>query len=323
MTSPKPRRIIFMGTPDFAVPPLQALIESEAYRPLAVVTRQDKAAGRGHKIHKPPVKLAAEQAKIPVLQPTALKRGKLASLLAPYEPELIITAAYGRILPGDVLNLPEYGCINIHASLLPKYRGASPIHAAILEGDAEAGVTFMQMSAGMDEGDILDQVQIPLTPEHTAERLFTELSDLAAHDLIPFLDRLFAGEIVPRPQDHRAATYVSPLTRDDGALDFNLSTEKIDRLVRGLYSWPGAFAFYQGKRFKILSGKPVSSTEASELPGAKPGTIVTNHGRLIVKTGDGYYEVFRYQPAGTRVLDAEECAHNLVLNEVLLESREE
>lgn len=317
MMKPDPRRIIYMGTPDFAVPPLEALIASEIYRPLAVVTRQDKAAGRGHKLHKPPVKLAAEQAKIPVLQPTALKRGKLFELLKPYEPELIITAAYGRILPGDVLDLPTYGCINIHASLLPKYRGASPIHAAILAGDEEAGVTFMQMSAGMDEGDILEQVHLPLTPEHTAEQLFTELSDIAAHDLVPFLDRLFAGEIEPTPQDHRAATYVSPLTREDGALDFSLSTTEIDRLVRGLYSWPGAYVFYQGNRYKILKGRPISHAEASDLPSADPGAIVVTKGRFIVKTGDGYYEILRYQPAGSRVLEAAEGAHNLEINEIL------
>lgn len=320
MTKSKSRRIIYMGTPDFAVQPLEVLSESQIYCPLAVVTREDKASGRGHKLQKPPVKLTAESANIPVLQPTALKRGKLAALLAPYGPELIITAAYGRILPDDVLALPEYGCINIHASLLPKYRGASPIHTAILNGDEEAGVTFMQMSSGMDEGDILEQAKMSLTPEHTAEQLFTELSDLAAERLIPFLDRLFSGEIVPTPQDPDAATYVTTLTREDGALDFRLSTVEIDRRVRGLYSWPGAFVFYRGNRLKVLKGRPVTLEEGSNFSSNEPGAIVMNKGRFIVKTGDGYYEILRYQPAGSRVLEAAEGAHNLGLNEILSES---
>lgn len=319
---PRPRRIIYMGTPDFAVPPLEALIHSSRYRPLAVVTREDKASGRGHKLQKPPVKLTAEQANIPVHQPIALKRGKLASLLAFYEPELIITAAYGRILPDDVLDLPDYGCINIHASLLPKYRGASPIHAAILEGDDTAGVTFMQMTQGMDEGDILEQVHVPLTPKHTAEQLFNELSELSAMALIPFLDRFFAGEITPVPQDHQAATYVTTLTRDDGALNFAMTTDEIDRQVRGLYSWPGAFAFYKGKRLKVLSGEPLGTDEISDFYEAKPGAIVMNKGRFVVKTGDGFYEILRYQPAGSRILEAAEGAHNLELNEILRESPE-
>ena len=276
-------------------------------------------------MHKPAVKVTAEKYDLPVLQPTAIKHGKLKDLLAPFEPDLIVTCAYGRILPEDVLNLPTHGAINIHASLLPKYRGASPINAAILEGDKEAGITIMEMSLGMDEGDILEQIKIPLTPTHTAEQLFDELGDLSAKAIVPFLDRFFAGEIEAVPQDPKKATYVKQLSREDGALDFSQSAEDIDRLVRGLYSWPGTHAFYQGKRFKILEGRPLKEQDLADLhlKQGKPGEIVHKKGRLIVQTGDGFYEILRYQPAGSRKLTAEEASHNLELGEILRQTADQ
>ncbi len=293
-------RIIFMGTPDFSVPALQALIDGPDHV-TAVVTQPDRPKGRGKKLTPPPVKVLAESAGIPVIQPTKIKTEEFAAQLRSYNPDLIIVAAYGRILPSSILDLPPMGCINIHGSLLPRHRGAAPIQWAILAGDKEAGVTIMQMDVGMDTGDMLLPASIPVQEDDTAGSLFTKLSELGGKALLQALDLLRQDKLPPVKQDHSLATEAPPLKKEDGCIDWKKSAEEIHCLIRGMDPWPTAYSFLDGKRFRFFS-PTVSTRETDLLPGA---IVQADRDGLSIATGNGVLSVSEIQPEGKKRMSVE------------------
>lgn len=262
-----PWRIIFMGTPEFAVPALQALLDHHE-NVVAVVTQPDRPKGRGRKLSPPPVKELALSAGIPVLQPVKVKT-ELVKQLQPFKPDLIIVAAYGRILPANVLELPRLGCLNIHGSLLPKYRGAAPIQWAILNGEAETGITIMQMDPGLDTGDILLPGKLPITPHDTAASLFPKMAELGGRLLIEALARLRAGNLPPQKQNDQLATLAPPLRKEDAVLDWRNSAFKLSCRIRGLDPWPLAHTTLNGKRLRLFLPEVIEQEND-----AVPGTIL-------------------------------------------------
>ena len=284
-----------MGTPDFSVPVLQGLIDGPD-QVVAVVTQPDRPRGRGKKLSPPPVKVTAQSASIPVLQPTKIKTAEFADELRFFEPDLIIVAAYGRILPPSILDLPPLGCINIHGSLLPRHRGAAPIQWAILEGDKEAGVTIMEMDVGMDTGAMLLPAAIPVQDNDTAGSLFTKLSNLGSTALLRALNLLRQDKLPPIEQDHSLATEAPPLKKRDGAIDWNKSAWQIHCLIRGMDPWPTAYSFLDGKRFRFFAPELHSANAAQE-----PGTIIdANRKGLLLATGDGALLIREIQPEGKK-----------------------
>ena len=293
-------RIIFMGTPDFSVSALQGLIDGPD-QVVAVVTQPDRPKGRGKKLTPPPVKVLAESAGIPVLQPTKIKTSEFADRLRSYEPNLIIVAAYGRILPASILDLPPLGCINIHGSLLPRHRGAAPIQWAILAGDKEAGVTIMQMDVGMDTGAMLLPASVPVEEDETAGSLFTKLSNLGGTALLKALDLLRQDKLPPIEQDHSLATAAPPLKKEDGSIDWTKSAWEIHCLIRGMDPWPTAYSFLDGKRFRFFSPE-LSDTESDQ----KPGSVISaDRNGLLLATGDGALLVRAIQPEGKKRMSVE------------------
>jgi len=290
-------RIVFMGSPEFAVPTLRALAES--YPVVGVVTQPDKPAGRGRKPTPPPVKRVAEALGLPVMQPRRLRAPEAYEQLAAWQPDLIVVAAYGQILRPNVLALPRYGCINVHASLLPRWRGASPIQHAILHGDAETGITIMLMDEGMDTGPILTQEALPIAPDDTAGTLSAKLSQLGARLLLETLPGYLEGRIRPRPQPEEGVTYAPLLKKADGELDFTQPAEALARRVRAFNPWPGAFTLWKDRPLKIH--------RAHAAPLASPGAGV----RLIVEglpaigTGEGVLVLDEVQPAGKKPMPGE------------------
>lgn len=269
-------KTVFMGTPDFAVLALRALMSR--HEVAAVFTQQDKPKGRGHQLVAPPVKQCALEEGIPVYQPGTLRDGSALSILEKIRPEVIVVAAYGKILPKEILTLPRFGCINIHASLLPKYRGAAPIHRAVLNGDPVTGVTTMQMAEGLDTGDMLLQAQLPVSEEDTTVTLFEKLSELGARLLLDTLDGIESGTVHPRPQDEDSATYASMITKDMAPIDWSRPAEEISRQVRGLQPWPVASTLYRGQPMKITRAKPCEGVPAPA------GTLLPGK-RMIVSCG--------------------------------------
>lgn len=264
----KPLRIIFMGTPDFAASNLGALLEGPD-EVVAVVTQPDKPKGRGKKLTPPPVKLMAEKADIPVLQPTKIRTEEFRDQLAAYQPDLIVVIAYGRILPKSLLELPPLGCINLHGSILPRHRGAAPIQWAVIAGDDEVGVTIIQMDEGMDTGDMLLKSTISPAADETAGSLFAKLATLGTSTLLEAIDGLRNGTITAEPQDHSQATEAPMLKKDDGLVDWSRPAREIECLIRGLDPWPNAFSFLNGKRIKFFA--PEVFHQQSDQP---PGTII-------------------------------------------------
>lgn len=293
-------RIIFMGTPDFSVPALQGLIDGPD-QVVAVVTQPDRPKGRGKKLSPPPVKVLAESAEIPVLQPTKIRTTEFADKLRSYEPDLIIVAAYGRILPASILDLPPLGCINIHGSLLPRHRGAAPIQWAILAGDKEAGVTIMQMDVGMDTGAMLLPASLPVEKDETAGSLFTKLSTLGGTALLQALDLLRQDNLPPIEQDHSLATEAPPLKKEDGSIDWTRSAVEIHCLIRGMDPWPTAFSFLDGKRFRFFAPE-LSNTPSHQEPGS---IIQADRDGLLLATGDGVLLVREIQPEGKKRMRVE------------------
>ncbi|MGM8214418.1 methionyl-tRNA formyltransferase [Bacillaceae bacterium W0354] len=273
------KRIVFMGTPDFSVPILKALINSE-YEVIAVVTQPDRPKGRKKILTAPPVKEEALANNIPVLQPEKI-RHDYEQVLA-YEPDLIVTAAYGQILPKEILTHPPFGCINVHASLLPELRGGAPIHYAIMEGKDETGVTIMYMVEALDAGDMIEQKAIPIEENDHVGTLHDKLSKLGAQLLMDVLPKLFANDIVPTPQDDALATYAYNIKREQEKIDWNHTQQTIYNHIRGLHPWPVAYTTYQNKNVKIWwADKNIDTTEE------QPGTIVAiQEDGLIVATGD-------------------------------------
>lgn len=242
-------KIVFMGSPEFALPTLRAL--AQQHQVVGVITQPDRASGRGRELKAPPVKTLALELNIPVLQPEKLREPEAMARLREWNPDLIVVAAFGQILKKDVLDLPKYGCINVHASLLPRWRGAAPINAAILAGDEEIGVTIMQMDVGLDTGPMLAKRSIRLTADLTTGSALQALSKLGAELLIETLPDYFAGKIIPQPQPEVGMTYAPMLKKEDGKLDFTHDVNELERRVRALNPWPGTFMDFDGTILKV------------------------------------------------------------------------
>ena len=241
--------VVFMGSPDFALPVLRAL--AQQYQVVGIVTQPDRASGRGRGIKMPPVKTLALELSIPVMQPEKLREPAAIEQLREWNPDLIIVAAFGQILKKDVLDLPRFGCINVHASLLPRWRGAAPINAAILYGDEETGVTIMKMDAGLDTGPMLAKRSIRLTTDDTAGSVTEKLSHLGADLLIDTLPHYLSGKIIPQPQPEEGMTYAPMLKKEEGQLDFTRDVNELERQVRAFNPWPGAFIDFDGALLKV------------------------------------------------------------------------
>lgn len=273
-------RIAFMGTPDFSVECLKALVNSK-HEIVGVFCQPDKPVGRKQELKMPDVKVEALKHDLTVFQPTTLKNGKGVKILNEIKPDLVIVVAYGKILPADFLKFPKYGCINIHASILPKYRGASPIHRSVLNGDSETGVTSMQMDEGVDTGDILLVKKIPIGINDTTLEMFEKLSVLGAEVLIETIDLLERGELKPIKQDDTKATHAGMLSKEEGLVDWNENAFAVHNKIRGLYSWPGAFTKLEGKTLKLQK-----SVLSDKVGNNIPGEIVCADGKIIVSCGD-------------------------------------
>jgi len=303
-----PLTIVFMGTPDFAVPSLQALLDGPD-RVSAVVCQPNRARGRGRKVSPPPVKVLAEQAGLPVLQPESVRTPAFLETLRAYAPDLLVVVAYGRILPEPLLRLAPLGAINVHGSLLPRYRGAAPIQWAIINGERDTGITIMQLDKGMDTGPILLSVPEPIGQEDTAGALFTRLADLGGRTLVAALDRLHRGELVPVPQDHGRATLAPMLTKEQGHVDWQRPATELHCLIRGLDPWPSAYTFLDGRRLRLFRPEVVP-TPADLAPGTIRSADSTG---LLVATGADSLRLREVQPEGRKRMTVSACLNGLAL----------
>jgi methionyl-tRNA formyltransferase len=295
MVTASARRVVFFGTPAFAVPTLDALLASR-HQVVGVVTQPDRPRGRGQKTSEADVKRRAREAGLPILQPATLRAPDFLASLAAWNADAGIVAAYGRILPDAVLAMPPLGLLNVHASLLPRHRGAAPVHRAVIAGDRETGVTIMRVVKALDAGPMLARVSRPIGPEETSLDVEYDLARLGADLLVEVLDRL--PEAVEKPQDESRATYAHRLTKDDGVIDWGKPAADIHNLVRGLHPWPHAFTYAGGARYILWKSRP-STTTAS----AAPGTVLAAHGdELTVATGSGVLGVLEIQAEGGRPL---------------------
>ena len=293
-------RVVFMGTPDFAVQSLNALVDA-GHEVTAVITQPDRPKGRGNKMAFPEVKTRALELGLPVHQPDSVKDGAFLELLKSYDPEVIVVVAFGRILPQAVLDLPPYGCVNVHGSLLPEYRGAAPIQRAVLDGRKETGVTTMRMDIGMDTGDMLMQATLPITDEDTTGTMFDKLAELGGKVLIDTLAGLENGTVVPVKQDDSKATHAARILKEDEVIRWEDSAEKIFCQIRGLSPAPGAYTWWNGERLKLWKAR-ISDRET----GKAPGTVVAiSKNALTVQTGKGCLEVLELQPAGKKAMPAQ------------------
>ncbi|UCD32322.1 MAG: methionyl-tRNA formyltransferase [Desulfobacterales bacterium] len=294
----KKAKIIFMGTPEFAVPALKALHENDQNIAL-VVTQPDRPKGRGRKVAPTPVKLTATHLDYDVIQPTSIRTFEFSNHLAQYEPDMVVVVAYGRIIPKDILSLPKLATINVHASLLPKYRGPAPIHWAIINGEKETGITTMLMDEGLDTGDILQSLTVEIDPEDTSGTLYSRLAERGAGLLIQTLRSFEDGDIKPIPQDHSRASYAPLLKKNDGHITWNMPAKNLLDFIRGMSPWPGAFTFHGKRRLKIFKAKPVQM----DASGA-PGTVLEGFpDELVVATGQDALSILEIQGAsGKRLL---------------------
>ncbi len=289
-------RTVFMGTPEIAVPTLQALLAHPDFQVVGVVTQPDRRAGRGRKLTFPPVKQAALAAGVPtILQPERLRHPDAFAALAALEPELIVVTAYGQILRPQVLALPKHGCINVHASLLPRWRGASPITAAILAGDPITGVTIMQMDEGMDTGPILSQRSEVILPEDTTGTLAQRLGHLGAELLMETLPCYLEGRITPKPQPEAGVTLCRLVKKAHARIDWHQPAQVIERMVRAYQPWPGAFTFWQGQRLKIGAARVAAGQ-------APPGHVIPWDHEAAVGTGQGVLVLRKVQLPGKKML---------------------
>ncbi|MCI6858322.1 MAG: methionyl-tRNA formyltransferase [Eubacterium sp.] len=292
-------RVVFMGTPDFAVPTLEALIKN--HEVVGVVTQPDKRKGRGKAMAFPPVKEKALEHGIPVYQPVRVREEKFVNTLRKLAPEVIVVAAFGQILPESILNLPKYGCINVHASLLPKYRGAAPIQWAVIDGEKETGVTIMYMEKGLDTGDMIEHTVVPIAPKETGESLHDKLAAAGGPLLLDALARLEAGTAVRIPQKEEDSCYAKMLTKELGNIDWRKDALSIERLIRGLNSWPSAYTTFAGKTLKIWDADVETSNPGEKVPEKVPGTIVKVTGDAIyVQTGKGILKLNEVQMQGKK-----------------------
>ncbi len=299
-------KIIYMGTPDFAVAPLEAVIKA-GHTVCAVVTQPDKQKGRGKEVQMSPVKECALKYGIPVLQPVKVREAEAVNRLAGYQADIFVIAAFGQLLTEDILNMPRFGCINIHASLLPAYRGAAPIQQAIINGEKETGVTIMQMAKGLDTGDMLLKKCIPIEEKETGESLHDKLAAVGAELLVEALPKIEHGELVPEKQDEALSSYYGKLTKDMGRIDWKRDAVSIERLVRGLNAWPSAYTFYHGKTLKIWESEAADNLSGAELSGGgksgdfRPGQVAqVLKDSFDVMTGNGFLRIRSLQLEGKR-----------------------
>lgn len=296
-----PLKIIFAGTPEFAAIALEAITLTE-HQVVAVYTQPDRASGRGLKLTPSPVKIYAEQKDIPVFQPATLRDEREHEILRKFNADVMVVAAYGLILPKAVLDIPRYGCLNIHASLLPRWRGAAPIQRAIVAGDKLSGVTIMQMDEGLDTGPMLLKHQYTLAKDETSQSLYDQLGKMGAESIVEALNRLVEKKLTPEKQNESEATYAKKITKDEALIDWQDAAIHLERKVRGFYPWPMAYTAWQGQLLKV--GEALALPTQSE---AKPGTIIaaTREG-LDVATGDGVLRLLRIQlPGGTMITAAD------------------
>ncbi|MBQ9420771.1 MAG: methionyl-tRNA formyltransferase [Lachnospiraceae bacterium] len=297
-------KIVFMGTPDFAVGTLDAL-HAAGHQILAAVSQPDKPKGRHAELQPTPVKERAMQLGIPVLQPVKADDPAFLAQLSELAPEVIVVTAYGKLLKKELLELPPHGCINVHASLLPRWRGAAPIQWAVIEGDPKAGVCTMQMDEGLDTGDVLMRSEIVPAPDETGGSLFDKLSVLGGELIVETLAALEAGTLTRTPQGEEGMTYARMLTKDMGEIDWREDAVKIERLVRGLYPWPGTYTHTGGKLLKIhKAALPAEGSVDVADAGQEPGSAVVKDGRLFAVCGSGVLELLEVQPEGKKRMAA-------------------
>ena len=290
--------VIFMGTPDFSTGTLEALIASKEHQVAAVVTQPDKPKGRGKAMQFTPVKEVAVRENIPVYQPKRVRDPEFIETLRKIPADVIVVVAFGQIIPKEILEMKKYGCINVHASLLPKYRGAAPIQWAVIDGETESGVTTMQMDAGLDTGDMLLKTVVPLEKEETGGSLFDKLSAAGATLLLQTLEGLEREEIVPQKQGETATAYAKMLTKDMGEIRWEEDAEVIERLVRGLNPWPSAYTHVHGKTLKVWRAEVCKGEDK------KPGTVLkTSDGQLIIQTGKDALKITELQLEGKKRMD--------------------
>ena len=304
-------KILFMGTPDFASAVLNKMLEAGC-EVVGAVSQPDKPKGRGHKFMPTDVKKAAEAAGIPVYQPESLRNEALMPVLEELKPDVIVVAAYGKILPSYILDYPRYGCVNVHASLLPKYRGAAPIQRAIINGDKTTGVTIMQMAQGLDTGDMLARADTEIGEYETAEQLFDRLAEIGGDLLVETLENI--DSVIPEKQNDDEATYADKITREDGRIDWTMSADRIIRLINGMNSWPLAYTSYKNEILKIAEAV---KTEASGIPG-EIKELRKKEG-LIIVCGEGAVCVKTAQFPGSRKMNVEDYArgHEIEIGTIL------
>lgn len=290
-------RIVFMGTPEFAVAALRALIEHHDV--IGVVTQPDRPAGRSRQLQMSPVKQMALAAGIPVFQSEKIRRAEAVAELKQWTPDVYVVAAFGQILPQAVLDIPPYGSINVHASLLPRWRGAAPIQAAIRAGDAKTGVTIMKMDAGLDTGPMLSQRAIPIAPDETGQSLHDKLALLGAELLIETLPGYLSGAIQPQPQDETQVTVAPQIKKEEGDINWTQDAATIERLVRAFTPWPGTYTFWNGQQLKILSGVAGAGQ-------AEPGRVIETRQGFAIGTGNGLYYPAQVQLAGRKAMPTPE-----------------
>lgn len=305
-------KVVFMGTPDFSVGALEAVMEA-GHQVTAVVTQPDKPKGRGKEVQMSPVKACALSHDIPVFQPVKIREAEAVETLRSFQADIFVVAAFGQILSEEILTMPRYGCVNIHASLLPKYRGAGPIQWAVINGEKITGVTIMQMDKGVDTGDMLFKVEVAIASDETADTLHDKLAAAGARLIVEALAKIETGDVTPVKQNDEDASHAKMLQKSMGKIDWQMEAGKLDCLIRGLISWPGAFTLFRGKTLKIWREEVVSEQELtalSELPGqdqedlvrnAPPGTVVrVEKDAFYVQTGEGILRLSEVQPEGKK-----------------------
>lgn len=290
-------RIVFMGTPDFAVPTLESLIKG-GHEVIAAVTQPDKPKGRGKAVLMTPVKEKALEYNIPVYQPVKARDPEFIALLQEMNPDVIVVVAFGQILPKAILDIPKYGCVNVHASLLPKYRGAAPIQWAVIDGEEVSGVTTMQMDEGLDTGDMLEKVEYVLDPKETGGSLFDKLSAMGGELILSTLEKLENGTITRTPQGEAVTSYAKMLQKSMGKIDWSMEAVKIERLIRGLNPWPSAYTSLKGKTVKIWAAE----VEEGQ-PTGKPGRVTVTKDQLLVECGEGFLSITELQLEGKKRMD--------------------
>lgn len=297
-------KIVFMGTPDFAAGALEALVQA-GYEVTAAVTQPDRPKGRSKALLPPPVKVCAEKYGIPVLQPRRIRKPEAIAGLRQYPADVYIVAAFGQILSQEILDIPPMGCVNIHASLLPKYRGTSPIQHVLLDGEEKTGITIMQMDAGIDTGDMLYKKEISIAADDNYETLHDKLMELGGRAIVEALPLLERGELVPEKQREEESCYASLITKEMGKVDFARTASEIDRQIRAMTPWPSAYTGYQGKQLKIWRAEPVTAMQKEYGSGHKPGEILEAGKEFVaVAAGEGILRIRELQLEGRKRMTA-------------------